>query len=110
MTESDKRPSRSVSCTRYGGEPEDWQYGEPYVGHGVPNRVRKAGATKPMEKRDLGGNGTSYRSHCVEFECDNCGHIQRYATAALQTMGHCRGCGDTQLFKFEYSADSSTDS
>jgi len=108
MTESDKRPSRQVSYTRYDGDPDQWEYGDPYVGHGVPNRIRKGGATNPMEKKSLGGNGVSYRSHSVAFECDNCGHVQRYATSDFQTMGHCRGCGDTQLFKFDFGRDDSS--
>lgn len=82
--------------------PREWSYGDSKVGHDVPKEVRRGGATGPMLKRDLAGNGTSLESHSVRFECSECGHIQRFATSEFMTMHDCRECNDLRWFEFQW--------
>ena len=85
---------------------QEWTHGDSKVGPHVPKRVREGGATKPMLKRDLSGNGTAYEGHAVDFECSNCGNIQRYVTSKFTTMAACRECSDLErdlrLFEFKW--------
>lgn len=86
---------------RYDGDPADHEYGDARVGYNVPKEARHGGAYRPMEKRELSGNGTSLRGHCAAFECPHCGHVQRFATNEFVTWGECRGCS-TRSVAFEF--------
>ena len=83
-------------------ESREWTLGDSRVGYDVPLSVRQGGATGPMLKRELSGNGTAYESHSVAFECTECGHVQRYATSSFMTMYDCRECNELRWFEFKW--------
>lgn len=91
-----------IESRRYSGEPEDYEYGDPKVGHGVPKIVRRGGATKPLEKEELAGNGTAFRGHAALYECENCGALKRFVTADFMTRYYCDECGETHFFEFQW--------
>lgn len=90
----------SQLVTKSGGE--DWSVGDPKVGYDVPMSVRKGGATGPMQKIELGGNGTAYHAHSVRFECEECGTVRRFATAAFKTTHWCDECDDLRWYEFKW--------
>jgi predicted RNA-binding Zn-ribbon protein involved in translation (DUF1610 family) len=92
-----------VSFTEpYQGDPDDWTVDDPKHGFNVPDIVRQGGTTNPMEKQELSGNGTSYRSDNFAFKCEECGAIRRFATSDFMTTYWCRECSDTRWFRFDW--------
>jgi len=95
---NDARSSGEVEQRSYTGERDDWGIDDPKVGPGVPLSVRQGGATGPMLKKELAGNGTSYRGAPANYECEECGSVRRFVTSDWNTMYHCRECGGTRWF------------
>ena len=93
-----EQPSGAVDQRSYTGDPDEWGPDDPTVGPGVPLSVRQGGATRPMEKKQLSGNGTAYNGASADYECEECGSVRRFVTSDWNTMYNCRECGGTRWF------------
>jgi len=82
---------------------QEWSYGDDCVGASVPLSVRRGGATGPLEKVELSGNGTSYRGHAAPYECQDCGNVQRFVTSQFRFMSDCHECGSGRFFEFDFT-------
>lgn len=90
-----------ITQQRYDGDPDEWSYGDPTVGYNVPISVRTGGATKPMEREEIGENGVALRGHSAPYDCENCGHTQHFVTDEYVTQYNCRGCGNVTWFRLQ---------
>jgi hypothetical protein len=86
----------------YQGDPDDWSYGDTRHGFNVPDSVRRGGATGPMGRTELSGNGVSYRSPSFKFRCEECGDVRRFCTSEFVTMYRCHECEGVRWFRFDW--------
>jgi len=100
-TESESEGSTSA-VERYEGDPDDWSYGDATVGYSVPAPVRQSGATGPSEKRSLGENGIAFENHSVNYECEECGAVRRFAARNHVIQYRCGECNDVRFFRFRW--------
>jgi hypothetical protein len=80
----------------------DWSYGDSNRGPGVPWTVRRGGATSPMQRIELDGNGVAYEGDSAEYECAGCGTWRRFVTSAFALQFNCPVCNDLCWFVFEF--------
>ena len=90
-----------IQCRRFSGDPDEWSYGDPKVGYNVPLSVRRGGATGPMEREEMSGDGVALSGHSASYDCENCGHTQRFVTSEYVTQYRCRGCGEITFFRLQ---------
>lgn len=112
VTETQETVARKPRVATDGGQSVDgteWEYGDPVVGPSVPKNVREGGATQPMLKLELSGNGTAYEGHSVAFECTECGTVRRFVTPAFMTMYRCDECEDVCWFEFQWDLNRTRD-
>lgn len=95
----DARLPREVEQRSYTGDPDDWTIDDPQVGPGVPLCVRRAGATGPMEREEIGENGVALRGHAADYECPECGEVIRLVTSAVETQHRCSECREIRWFR-----------
>ncbi|WP_435147674.1 hypothetical protein [Halobaculum sp. P14] len=98
--------SSRATYRRYVGDPDEHEYGDERVGYNVPTTVRRGGATRPMQKEPLAGNGTAYKSHSVAMACEECYTVRYFATSHFVTAYNCRVCGAVRWFFFGWGLNS----
>ena len=101
MSERDAESADEIDQRRYDGDPDEWGYGDPKVGYNVPLPVREGGATRPMEREELSGNGVAYSGHSAPYVCQNCGNVHHLVTPDYQGVNRCRGCGELVTFRLQ---------
>lgn len=83
---------------RADGGTTELEYGDPVV----PKSVRRGGATGPMLKRDLAGNGTALEGNAMNYVCQECGTVRRFVTSEFTTSYYCDECEDVRWFEFRW--------
>jgi len=86
---------------RYDGDRDSWTIDDANVGASVPLCVRRGGATRPMEREELGDNGLALRGHPTEYACETCGETRRFVTNGWMHHYHCTECDRVRWFRLK---------
>jgi len=95
---SDSAGKDGQGVRRYSGDPDEWTLDDARVGFSVSTGVRRGCGTRPMHRK----SEHHIAAHSVNFQCPDCGNVQRFATSHFITGGDCRECGEYRVFQFKW--------